>query len=186
MPLYVVRWPNLSAALVRAEDEDELIDILDEEADPEGCRWQEYFGPLFLDFELGAKIEVDDPEGRRKQSEDYRPLDPEAISIGVETISARDNPLMTITPCGCKKKMSTDLTNTANGGELPSSVQKEVRAKRPMSRSAAKAKLERQSERSSGRSPSRRIQTSCGNKSRTFSSRPIGWLPRLSGARVRG
>jgi hypothetical protein len=36
MPIYLVRWPDLSAALVKASLEDELVEILDELANPEG------------------------------------------------------------------------------------------------------------------------------------------------------
>lgn len=68
MPLYLVRWPGPWMSLVKARDEDELTDILDEDADPTGCRWVPYRGPLFIDFEIpveladnaGAKVEVAD------------------------------------------------------------------------------------------------------------------------------
>ena len=35
MPIYLVRWPDLSAALVKASSEDDLVEILDEVANPE-------------------------------------------------------------------------------------------------------------------------------------------------------
>src|SRR5580658_6014532 len=54
MPLYLVRWPNLSFSLVQARNERNLIGILDEVADPGCCRWTVYRGPLFLDFELAS------------------------------------------------------------------------------------------------------------------------------------
>ena len=38
MPIYLVRWPDLSASLVRARHEDDLIDTLDQVANPEGMR----------------------------------------------------------------------------------------------------------------------------------------------------
>jgi len=60
VPLYLVRWPNFSAALVRAADEDRLLDILDEVDNPDGCTWTEYEGPLFLDLALAAQLDVDD------------------------------------------------------------------------------------------------------------------------------
>jgi hypothetical protein len=62
MPLYVMRCPDLTAALVRAANEDELFEILDQVADPEGCTWAEYEGPLFLEFELAAHVDVECPE----------------------------------------------------------------------------------------------------------------------------
>jgi len=58
MPLYIVRWPELSFSLVRAHDEIHLIDILDEVADPGSCRWAVYKGPLFLDFELPVSYDL--------------------------------------------------------------------------------------------------------------------------------
>lgn len=45
MPLYLVRWPGLVAAFINAADEDDLQDVLDEAANPEGCTWSEYDGP---------------------------------------------------------------------------------------------------------------------------------------------
>ena len=58
MPSYVVRWPMLSAALVRADDEDDLLDQLDEQANPQNCRYEVYDGPLFVDFNLNAKLNI--------------------------------------------------------------------------------------------------------------------------------
>ena len=37
MPIYLVRWPDLSAALVKAGSEEELLDTLDQVANPKGC-----------------------------------------------------------------------------------------------------------------------------------------------------
>jgi len=60
MPIFLVRWPDLSAALVKAGSEDDLIDILDEVANPEGCTWSVYRGPLFIEFSLPARFQVKD------------------------------------------------------------------------------------------------------------------------------
>jgi hypothetical protein len=65
MPLYLVRWPDLAASLVTAEDEDDLVDTLDEIANPDGCKWKVYRGPLFIHFELPARVEVDWPENAK-------------------------------------------------------------------------------------------------------------------------
>ena len=54
MPIYLVRWPDLSAALVKASSEDELVEILEEVANPDGCTWSVYLGPLFLEFGVVA------------------------------------------------------------------------------------------------------------------------------------
>jgi len=60
MPIYLVRWPDLSASLVRAETEEHLLDILDQTANPEGCEWEEYDGPLAIDFSLPAEWHLRD------------------------------------------------------------------------------------------------------------------------------
>src|SRR5438067_10243798 len=60
MPIYLVRWPDLSASLVRARDEDDLIDTLDQVGNPEGCEWSVYKGPLFVDFRLPAAWRIQD------------------------------------------------------------------------------------------------------------------------------
>ena len=60
MPIYIVRWPDLTASLVRARDEDDLLDILDQVENPDGCEWSEYEGPLFIDFRLPAEWNIRD------------------------------------------------------------------------------------------------------------------------------
>jgi len=71
--LYLVRWPSLNFSLVRANNERDLIAILDEIADPEGCTWKVYNGPLFLDFRSNVHFED-------KTNYDFLPLKPN-ISI---------------------------------------------------------------------------------------------------------
>ena len=44
MPIYLVRWPDFSASLVRVRDEDDLIDALDQVVNPEGCEWSIHKG----------------------------------------------------------------------------------------------------------------------------------------------
>jgi len=75
MKLYLVRWPDLSCTLVTACDEDHLGYLLDEVGNPEGCRWTEYDGPVFIDFHLPVRITIDWPE------QAGRPLSPEAVQI---------------------------------------------------------------------------------------------------------
>jgi len=60
MPIYLVRWPELSASLVRADSEDDLPFILDQVANTEGCEWNRYEGPLFINFRLPAKWHIED------------------------------------------------------------------------------------------------------------------------------
>ena len=52
MALYLVRWPDLPCTLVTALDENHLGYLLDEVGNPEGCRWTEYDGLVFIDFHL--------------------------------------------------------------------------------------------------------------------------------------
>jgi hypothetical protein len=52
MPLYLVRWPDLSACIVRARDEENLYEILDELSDASDCKHWIYNGPLWIEFEL--------------------------------------------------------------------------------------------------------------------------------------
>ena len=59
MPLYLVRWPNLTASLIRASTESELLQIIDEEDDPSRCTWREYRGSVWIDFNLKAKVSID-------------------------------------------------------------------------------------------------------------------------------
>jgi hypothetical protein len=56
MPIYIVRWPSFSVSLVRAPNEDDLMDVLDEVADPGACRWAVYRGPLWIDLDLPVRI----------------------------------------------------------------------------------------------------------------------------------
>jgi hypothetical protein len=69
MPLYLVRWPDLTAALVKAQSEDELVDVLDEVANSEGCTWSVYLGPLFLEFALPAKASLVESRGPKGDSD---------------------------------------------------------------------------------------------------------------------
>jgi hypothetical protein len=86
MPLYLVRWPGLVAALVSATDEDDLIDILDETANPEGCTWSVYRGPVNIEFSINAENQIEEAEKPRE-----RPLEPEQIRLGdVSRVCERD------------------------------------------------------------------------------------------------
>lgn len=60
MRVYLVRWPDLRASLVTAEDEDHLLDVLDEVADSEGATWSVYRGPLWFDLAVPASFRIDE------------------------------------------------------------------------------------------------------------------------------
>ena len=86
MALYLVRWPDLSCTLVTALDEDHLGYLLDEVSNPEGCRWTEYDGHVFIDFHLPVRVTIDWPE------QAGRPLSPEAVHIeDLELLAQRED-----------------------------------------------------------------------------------------------
>jgi len=60
---------------VRARDEDELIETLDQVANPDGCEWAVYKGPLFIDFRLPADWRIEDERPGE-------PVTPEQVVIG--------------------------------------------------------------------------------------------------------
>jgi hypothetical protein len=76
-PLWLVRWPDLSAALIRAHSKHEVRMTMDELADPGGCDIQPYEGPLWFELELPAKIRFPDAGGR----DVIHPLEPKDVTI---------------------------------------------------------------------------------------------------------
>ncbi len=75
MPIYLVRWPDLSASFVQAEGEAHLLDILDQVGNPDDCEWSIYEGPLFIDFRLPVEWSV--------QEDPHRiPVAPEQVILG--------------------------------------------------------------------------------------------------------
>lgn len=59
VPIYLVRWPDLSVSVIRAEDEEHLQELLDHVTEPSLAIWVEYDGPLWFEFE---------PNFRRKRN----------------------------------------------------------------------------------------------------------------------
>ncbi len=80
MPLYLVRWPNLSCALVRAHNRAEVLDILDEVANPDGVEVKRYDGPVFVDFTLATDRPLPLREGSGE--DDRQPLSEQDIEVG--------------------------------------------------------------------------------------------------------
>src|SRR5260370_25236363 len=92
MPLYLVRWANLSAALVNARDEDQLVDILDEVVDPSGAKWQVYRGPLHIELELPLDLEVTGRGGRARTLADVNVTKcPEQLEVDAVTFGAANS-----------------------------------------------------------------------------------------------
>lgn len=75
MPIYLVRWPDLSASFVQAETEEHLLDILDQVGNPDDCEWSIYEGPLFIDFRLPVEWSIQDD---RQET----PITPQQVVIG--------------------------------------------------------------------------------------------------------
>jgi hypothetical protein len=50
----------MSASLVSARDEEDLLDTLDQVADSEGASWAVYRGPLWIDFDVPAKYRIEE------------------------------------------------------------------------------------------------------------------------------
>lgn len=84
MPLYLVRWPNLDLALVKARNEDELIDILDEVDDPSCATWTEYRGPLYIGLKSPVTVNTSGP-GEDGSPLGERKVEVEGIAEALET-----------------------------------------------------------------------------------------------------
>jgi hypothetical protein len=76
VPLYIVRWPNLTVSIVRADDEQDLIDTLDEVDDPGCAQWEEYDGPLWVEFASPFDVKT---EG----AEEDAPLRPQDLEVSI-------------------------------------------------------------------------------------------------------
>jgi len=70
MALYLVRWSGLRASLIDAYDEADLLMRLDEVEDPSDCTWQLYEGPLWVDFEVPAKFDINPTQRSRLELSD--------------------------------------------------------------------------------------------------------------------
>lgn len=55
VPIYLVRWPDLSVSVIQAKDEEHLQELLDHLADPSLAIWVEYDGPLWFEFEPNVR-----------------------------------------------------------------------------------------------------------------------------------
>jgi len=58
MPLYFVRWEDLSISIVQARDRGELDSVLAEAGGPGGCKIRQYNGPLHIGLKLDADYEL--------------------------------------------------------------------------------------------------------------------------------
>ncbi len=78
MQLYLVKWVDGTSALISAADEAELIELLDELADPGAASWQVYDGPVWLEF---PRIDAGLPDGD---------VDPFQLEVGAATVAETD------------------------------------------------------------------------------------------------
>ena len=104
MPLFLVRWQNLSCALVRAHNRAELLDILDELDNPEGVEIQPYDGPLFLDFTLATDRPV--------------PLRDGAGHVATEALSERDIEIGDVRDLAAGAFPEVHIPETDTGSEM--------------------------------------------------------------------
>jgi hypothetical protein len=89
MPLYLVRWPEMTASLVSARDEDDLLDTLDQVADSEGASWTVYRGPVWIDFEVPAKYRIDEKApGEPLRPDEIVVEDVEKVEMGTFELSS--------------------------------------------------------------------------------------------------
>ena len=73
MPLYLVRWPNLTLSIIRARNRDHLELMLDEVGDPGCAQVQEWRGPVWFDLAVPVTFETNDDRGDR-------PLGPQDVT----------------------------------------------------------------------------------------------------------
>jgi hypothetical protein len=70
MPIYLVRWEGLKASLINAESEAALLDAIDEVNNPSRCTWTVYDGPIWIDFDIPIKYEIErNVSGRLRKEE---------------------------------------------------------------------------------------------------------------------
>lgn len=58
MSLYLAVWYNLTFSIIRAEDKEHAVHLLDQLGPPNAAKITEYDGPLFLDFRWKLKEDV--------------------------------------------------------------------------------------------------------------------------------
>lgn len=86
MPLYLVRWVDLTISLVRALSEDDLVMRLDEVADPGAAKWWPYRGPIWIDLAPLVRFELPEDANPGALRVDAIPLE------GLEHLDADGGP----------------------------------------------------------------------------------------------
>jgi hypothetical protein len=79
----------MTASLVSARDEDDLLDTLDQVADSEGASWTVYRGPVWIDFEVPAKYRIDEKApGEPLRPDEIVVEDVEKVEMGTFELSS--------------------------------------------------------------------------------------------------
>lgn len=89
MPLYVVRWPQLRASLMKARDIQELQSMIEEVCEPSLCEWWEYNGPLWIDF--GPPVQFVEKHDNNKLPLQLHEFELEGLSEYADFIGEQDN-----------------------------------------------------------------------------------------------
>jgi hypothetical protein len=84
MTLYLGKWEDNTAALVTAEDEEHLFDVLDQLEDPNAASWVEYDAPLWLKFN---RVDAGIPDGEWPRGPDPGCVPSEPRPIGLTSSS---------------------------------------------------------------------------------------------------
>lgn len=116
----------MSASLVSARDEDDLLDTLDQVADSEGASWSVYRGPVWVDFDVPAEYRIDEKApGEPLRPDEIIVEDVQKVEMGAFELSTPS--------CDHASEMHERVTKLAFPGCTASSMP--VRRNRPRLRS---------------------------------------------------
>ena len=90
MPIYLVRWPDVSVSLVSADDNDDLFSKIKENNDPPYIRYKVYDGPLFIDLELDVVFNIQPSDMQ------YRRISPHEVDTIVDLEGISQQPLLSL------------------------------------------------------------------------------------------
>jgi hypothetical protein len=113
MALWIVRWPGVGASIVTAESEEELELVLDEVADIEGCTWEPYDGPLWIDFTLRTSYSV------RSSAAGAPPEEQDVLIESVDEMRSSSSPLKISVPIEDGSDTAAEFHDAVLGWAFP-------------------------------------------------------------------